>query len=553
MPTGREELLTWLMLSEGAGFTGGRALVDVTGPDGLTISKGFMNGAKFHHGQIVGGYELPKDASPEAGQAYLESKRFVLTPTGPATSGSRSYRAEYPNLWVPPMTPDRTTQILVILQLYVMASTAGEWEVRVTLQPQSDTGIVHELPAARVAAVDPGWIPVVSGLNPRTIYDPADRAEQPLPEGTMDLLVQRSGDPRLTTLPAAEARSLLTSWHGQMRDRHYKDWLHDLRYKQQHLPGQRGFDHPAVASNVAILPDEGQATLDTCRSYLEGWLQRVVVKGGEIRLRAERHMTEKLHIGKFKKVWQPAAVLDDKVWAKLFDHDNDYQAIVVEFVPEGAELPIAGMGLHHSLRVAAWKGRNAEQQWNEHQQLLMALTLGKLRGRPFDGVMTGHTLHVFNWVIAHDTCFEYLETSVADMTRKLDALAAECLPLQAWHGQSAWIPRFDLAGGFEATSYEDMSVLNFFRGILFAPQHSLTDQRMTSQWCTNVLRMVSPHMWLCDNLIAQVDRNGLERVATVAKINGSHKIEKRPDFAMDDFELALLPILPVETARLSVV
>ena len=33
----------------------------------------------------------------------------------------------------------------------------------------------------------------------------------------------------------------------------------------------------------------------------------------------------------------------------------------------------------------------------------------------------------------------------------------------------------------------------------------------------------------------------------VSEIGGSTKLEKRPDCAMDDFELALLPILPIES------
>ena len=55
MPVEREEILTWLMLSEGSGFTGGTATIEVIGPDRLSIQKGFINGAKFHNGQIVGG------------------------------------------------------------------------------------------------------------------------------------------------------------------------------------------------------------------------------------------------------------------------------------------------------------------------------------------------------------------------------------------------------------------------------------------------------------------------------------------------------------------
>jgi hypothetical protein len=53
-------------------------------------------------------------------------------------------------------------------------------------------------------------------------------------------------------------------------------------------------------------------------------------------------------------------------------------------------------------------------------------------------------------------------------------------------------------------------------------------------------------------LIAPLHRADLERIAVVSEIRGSTKLEKRPDCAMDDFELALLPILPIESTRLTV-
>src|SRR5271155_376161 len=383
MPLEKEELLTWLMLSEGAGFSGGTATVEVEGPEGLVFSKGFINGAKFHNGQIVGGYELAKDASVEVAQAYLETKRFLLTPDGPASSESRRYTAEYPNLSVPPMTPDRTTQIIIVLQLHLTASVAGEWEVKVTLHPRSENGYQHALPTARVAAVEQNWLPVVSSLNPKTSYNTADLTEDPPREG----------------VPL------------QLHERNYKLWLHDLQYKRQRVQNERGLDHPAIASNVAILRDGGQTTLEACRTYLESWLQPLIVKNGEIRLRAERQMTEHFYVGKMKKSWPPASVLKDKAWGKLFDYGNEYQTVVVEFIPAGAEFPVAGMGLTYSLR-----DRNtAYRDTLEHNQQAMVLTLGKMRGRKFDGITNGYTLHLFNWIINHDECFRYFETSIDNM------------------------------------------------------------------------------------------------------------------------------------------
>jgi hypothetical protein len=548
MPREREEVLTWLMLSEGAGFSGGSATVEIFGPAGLTFSRGIINGAKFHNGQIVGGYELPSNASREEAEAYLESKRFALTPLGAASPDERRYGVEYPNLYVPPLTPQRTTQILVILQLHLTASETGEWEIKVTLRPGAGAGCVHRLPTVRVAAVEQDWLPVVSGLNPKTGYDTADVVEDRLPEHLMDVLVRRSADRRLAGLPPAEARAALQNQLSEGRERQYRLWLHDLEYARRRFPVERELDQPAIASNVAILRDDGQATLDVCRIYLEGWLRPLTAKGWEVRLRAERQMTESLHVGKIKKEGPTAAVLADKAWGRLFDDANAYQAITVEFVPPGGEFPIAGMGLHRSLRSRS-AAVSADAEWSEYNAQLTALTLGKMRGRRFDRLIHGHTLHAFNWVINHADRLGYMDTSIDDMKLRLDRLAAGSSPLQAWHGQATWIPVFDRADDYESTIYEEMSALNFFRGILHEQQQGLKDRRMTAAWCGNVLRMVTPHMWLCGDLVAQLDRAALDRVAIVSEVDGNTRINRRPGCAMDDFELALLPILPVETSR----
>jgi hypothetical protein len=176
-----------------------------------------------------------------------------------------------------------------------------------------------------------------------------------------------------------------------------------------------------------------------------------------------------------------------------------------------------------------------------------------MRGRAFGRVPRGHAMHLYTWCINHPTCYRHLASSPDDMKARLDAFAAAQAPLQAWHGQATWIPAFDRADSYEPTVYEDMSVLNFFRGILLGPPDPLTQRRMTAPWCGNVLRMVSPHMWLCRALIGQTDRAALEQTAIVTEVGESFKIEKRPDRGMDDLELALLNILPIESARIRVV
>ena len=99
------------------------------------------------------------------------------TPVDGASPGAQHYRAEYPNLYVPTITPASTTQIIVVLQLHIAAPRPGEWDVQVTLHPGSDGEYSCELPRARVAATEQGWLPVVSGLNPKAAYDTADMAK----------------------------------------------------------------------------------------------------------------------------------------------------------------------------------------------------------------------------------------------------------------------------------------------------------------------------------------------------------------------------------------
>ena len=48
----------------------------------------------------------------------------------------------------------------------------------------------------------------------------------------------------------------------------------------------------------------------------------------------------------------------------------------------------------------------------------------------------------------------------------------------------------------------------------------------------------------------RVDRAALKAVAAVSDINGAFKIELKEGLRLDDLELALVPIVPVESARI---
>ena len=551
MPVGNEEIMTWLMLSEGGGFSGGTLELRVNGPGGLRPTRGFLNGAKFHNGQIVGGYELPPDTTAEAGRAYLETKRFDLTVAESDGSGRR-YRAEYPNLFVPLMTPQRTTQILLVLQINVVADALGEWDISGTLLPGGGEGPRHTLPGVRLAAIAPGWQPIVSALNPKALYSTEDLPETALPDAAVDLLLgHRAFYAHFRGMTPEEARAKRREQQAAGRSREYEIWRREVGSHQPRIAVDRRLFHPSVASTVAILTDEGQASLDLCRGAIEAWLRQAPGQAGTLQLRAERRMTEAGNVTKLRKSWPLREALQDKAWPKLFDAAQPYQAVMITLVPEGSEIPVAGLGVHATMNERGVDPFAAEGA-DAVPDLLLAMTLGKMRGRAFARVARGEALHLYRWVTNDPVCLAFAGASTDSMKQDLDGLAAAHRPLQAWYGEAAWLPVFDTAGDYEDTVYEDYSVLNFFRGILHGEQLSLKALRLSAGWCGNVLRMVTPHLWLGPDLAAQVDCDSLRRVAHVTEVNGCLKIVKLAEASMEHLEIALLPILPIESARIGV-
>ncbi len=502
IPVGKQTNVRWMILSQGAGFNGGTATIRLSGQAAPALSKGAMKGFKFHNGQIVGDLETRPTDKDHVKDYY----GFEIKPIPSASSGSQLYSAEFPNLSIPPMTSGRTTQILILLVFYDLQSqTAGEWEINVSLQPGAPGEYRYDLPPMRIAAVEQGWLPVVSGLNPKTIYDKSNFSA--------DL-------------------------------RNEQNYLREVKDKQSRILEDRQLIHPAIASSVAILEDHGQATLDACKTWLEAWLRPLVEqRKGEIRIYTEK----KLPAGAFKpsktkKNLLINGLLQDKTWGNFFSYANNYQSVLIGVFPKDSEVAVAGIGLQTGNERHYFPGNSYVRQ--------MAKTLSVMRGRPFPEETYGSTLHAFKWVTNHADCYEFLNTSVSDMGQQIDRFAAENAPLQAWNGQSTWVPLFDQAAHAKFTVYENVSALSWFRGVVHGGY--LHRGIMSAQWCSNVLRMVTPHMWLCRNLIDQVNRAALEQVAQVTESNGAYKIALRSGYALDELELALLAILPVESARISV-
>ena len=252
-------------------------------------------------------------------------------------------------------------------------------------------------------------------------------------------------------------------------------------------------------------------------------------------------MTARAYVGKSRKTLPLSAFHREKTWHKLFDPASNYQTVLASIFPKDAEYPIAGIGLQVGLE-------DYPEQWREHHERQLADTLSKMRGRPFDRAPVVNTVHVFNWVLNHADCYTYVGTSIDDLKDRIDDFAAQHPVLQAWHSPFTWQPLFDHADDYHRTVYEEHSVLNWFRGIL-QTDGGLNESKMSLQWCSNVLRMVTPHMWICRALIQQVDRAALEAVAQVTETKGAFKIALKEGQGLDDLELALLPVLPVESVR----
>lgn len=506
-PVAENTSVQWLVLSDGAGFSSGCVTLTVKGPDSLKLNHLFINGCKFHNGQICGPLETaPRHDTVEAARDFMETRKFpALETAGDSATESRTFRADFQGLEIPPMTASRSTQILLIFVLEMVASTEGSWEISAALQTDQKSDYAFELPQVSLAARNRSWLTVVSGLNPKTFYD---------------LSVLQSD--RQGTIRLAEMQS-----------------------QQKQLAADRRLEHDSILSIAAILEDHGQKTLDQCRCFFESWLKDMQdCLQGEALVFAAKQMTASAHVGKTKKTLALSSLVSDKLWKKLFTAGSDFQTVLIDLVPEGCKFPIAGLGLQISMR-------ETDQRFAQEREQRLAETLKKMRGRDFESMPLSSTVHLFGWVINHENCLSMLQTSKEDLSRRLDSLAANQSLIQAWQASCTWKPLFDLADGYKRTVYEDSSILNWFRGIL-GSDGGLDDIKMSQPWCKNVLRMVSPHLWICRNLLKQCQQSELAKIAKLEQLGDACNIKLNPDSNLADLELALLPILPVETVRLKV-
>ena len=178
---------------------------------------------------------------------------------------------------------------------------------------------------------------------------------------------------------------------------------------------------------MAILKDDGQATLDACKTWLVAWLgpladNRTERYGFMLKRNYLKHVFKP---SVTKKNLQISTFHQDKTWRKLFEYANNYQSVLVNFFPKDRERAVAGIGLQYSHERHYFLDYLGQGNGYEAK---MAKTLSVMRGRPFAEEAYSSTLHAFKWVANHADCYEYLGLPAATWGNGSTGLPPKTLP-----------------------------------------------------------------------------------------------------------------------------
>lgn len=466
----------WSLLSLSAGFDRATIRVAVDGNPSFRVESASVAAFKFYNGQIVGaaGPRGPEDG-PATAQAALD--------------GDGRFRISLEGLGVPARERSSTTDILVLV---AVSLSAGRGTAALSGTFEANGAEPLELPAVSFAAVEPCWIPIVSGAHARFEEDGSGRG----------------------ATHRAEAERITASARGS----------------------SLALNQPSVRSSVAVYVDD--AGLHPLQGLIERWLEPLADVDGTFTLRTEKRMTASGHVGKTRIEASAKELPASKAWPKMFAEGSDLQTIRAGFTPRGGTHPVLGFGVQTSLGVE-WSSRD-----------LLAGTLEAMRGRAITGLREGGTVHVFRWCLNHPRCTGLVGDHDAAGPDWNDALDARVDLLQAWTANWCWIPLFDRADGYATTPYEDVSTLNWFRGIV-AGDNGLHHLKMEAGWCARVLRAVTPDLWLGPDLMRDVEIDALRAVADLEPGAHATRVRLRNGAKLEELEAALLQVLPVESVRLA--
>ncbi|MBI4864752.1 MAG: hypothetical protein HY815_31525 [Candidatus Riflebacteria bacterium] len=294
--------------------------------------------------------------------------------------------------------------------------------------------------------------------------------------------------------------------------------------------------HPAVVSSVSILSREESRTLCGLRTLVEGWIGGLEASDGGLVVRTEKRMTSSGSVARKRLEGTVSSLKGGKPWAALFADNSQLQSVLAAFSPPGWDHPALGFGIQTTLA-----GTSIDLAY-------IGRSLSEMQGATTDRLAEGETVHVYRWALDHPSVLSLLPGKGPGDPDWNDALATDPGFLQGWIGRSAWIPLMDRADGYELTPYESCSSLDWFRGVL-PGDGGLHDAKMTRAGCSRVLRFVSPRLWLGPPLVALVDRAKMEHVAELTELGHGWRVVARAEGDLVALEEALLPVLPVESAR----
>jgi hypothetical protein len=291
-----------------------------------------------------------------------------------------------------------------------------------------------------------------------------------------------------------------------------------------------GLNQPSVRSFVAIHADLDQAFRDRVRAWCEDWIDSVIPGDDAMAtVHTQKHMTASFRVSKNTKRMGARALLDDKVWPRLFRAVDGYQTVRLTIEAPGHPSPVAGVTIQESLV--------EDPSMTETLVDGLASLLDPAAAPPDPAEVEQRTLAVAAWVIDHPDIDGLLGSYPAGLVRSADAWCEETGPIQAWLTSSLWVPELDLYDQYQGTLYEEAAAVDWFRS-------GARSALGTVGWTTRRLRFVAPHMWLGPELAARIDLGDVERVADVRPSRRTTAVSLRPEHTLGELEQALAPILP---------
>jgi hypothetical protein len=270
---------------------------------------------------------------------------------------------------------------------------------------------------------------------------------------------------------------------------------------------------PALHTLVAILPDTGDDVRDSARFLLEQLIAPMARRPLQVRVQTQKHLGPGYKISRATREGPVQSLLQGALWRKLFEAENHYQTVRLDFMPEGAAYGLAGLLLQASLR----------DEQGDHQA-------GARYG--------GHTISISFWAVAEPSAMAAAGLDHATLLNRFTAWVRGAAPLQAWAADCAWVPEFDYCDHATLTPYEVVSQVDWARPDL---QGALTDRA----WLRRRLRFVAPLLWLGWELAEHVDTAALTTIAAVHSIDDGVEIALRSPLDQIALEKLLAPVLPL--------